>query len=68
MILKLHMDASYLSESQSRNRAGVFFYVGGATNNISQPNVAIMVISTITCNVMSSAAEAEYGALFYNAK
>ena len=40
---------------------------GGKKDN-NRPNGAIMVISTIIHNVMSSAAEAEFGALFYNAK
>ena len=42
--------------------------MGGANYDGKRPNGAIMVISTIISNVMSSAAEAECGALFYNAK
>ena len=42
--------------------------MGYATDDTSQPNDAIIFISTIICNVMSSAAEAECGALFYNAE
>ena len=38
--------------------------MGGATDNISQLNGTIMVISTIIRNLMLSAAEAELGALF----
>ena len=40
----------------------------GANNDISQPNGAIMVISNIIRNIMSSTAEEECGALFYNTK
>ena len=53
MILKAHIDAS-----QARIRAVVFFYMVDATNNISQPNGAIIVISTIMSNIMLSEAEA----------
>ena len=68
MIVKAHSDASYLSEPQSRIRSGEFFYMGDTTDYLSRPNGAIMVISTIISNVMLSEAEAECGALLYNAK
>ena len=42
--------------------------MGGANDDSNRSNGAIMVISTIICNVMSSAAEAECGALLYNSK
>ena len=42
--------------------------MGGTNEDVNQPNGAIMVISTIMQNVMSLAAEAECGALFYNSK
>ena len=42
--------------------------MGYTTNNISRPNCVIMVISTIICNIMLLAAEAERGELFYNYK
>ena len=42
--------------------------MGGANNDSNQPNEKIMVISTIICNVMSSAAGAECGAFFYHSK
>ena len=53
MILKVHSDSSYLSESQARSRAGIFFYMGGATIDSSQKNGEIMVILTIISNAMS---------------
>ena len=68
MVLKAHSDASYFSKSQTRNRAGAFTYMGGANEDSNRSNGSIMVISTIMRNVVSSAAGAECGALFYNAK
>ena len=68
MILKSHSDAFYFSEAQASTRAGIFFYIGDETNNISRPNSAIVVISTIICNIMLSVLGADCGASFYNAK
>jgi hypothetical protein len=34
IILHIHSDASYLSESEAKSRAGGFFYMGNATNCI----------------------------------
>ena len=42
--------------------------MGGTNEDNNRPNGEIMVTSTIMRNVMSSAAEAGCGALFYNAK
>ena len=67
MILKIHSDASYLSEAKARSRAGGHFYLGDQPSN--QPergNGAILNKSKIMRNVMSSAAEAECGAVFEN--
>ena len=68
MILKAHSDASYLSESQARSRAGEFFYMGDAMADIRQPNRAVMVLSTIIRNIMLLEAKSECGAFFYYAK
>ena len=68
MMLRAHSDASYLSELQCRSRSVGFFYMGNATNYLSQPNGVIMVISTIMRNVILLEVEAECGELFYNAK
>ena len=57
MILKAHSAASYLYESQGRIISGGLLYMVDATNDLSQPNDVIMVISTIIHNVMLSAAE-----------
>jgi hypothetical protein len=69
MILRLHSDASYLSEAKARSRGAGHFYLGEKPSN--QPvrnNGALLTTSIIMRNVMSSAAEAECGALFNNTK
>ena len=70
MILNIHSDASYLSESRARSRvAGMFFL--GSTLKKGQPiqlNGSIFVFSGILKFVVASAAEAELAALFLNAK
>jgi hypothetical protein len=76
MILHVHSDASYLSSSNARSRVGGFFFLSSDTGPIaplpdSTPpplNGPVHVHSGIIRAVMSSAAEAELGALFYNAK
>ena len=78
MILWVHSDASYLSESHARSRSGGYFYLSNRLNNPTQPplptdplpshNGPIYIHSSIMKNVMSSAAEAEVGALFDNSK
>jgi hypothetical protein len=70
MILNIHSDASYLNAPQSRSRVGGHFFLGWVPND-SMPirlNGAIHVVSTILKFVAASAAEAEPGALFVNAK
>jgi hypothetical protein len=71
MILKLHSDASYLSEPEARSRVGGFHYLGNnqpiiAGDPPEPPNGAILVVSSIMKMVVASAAEAELGALFFN--
>jgi hypothetical protein len=69
MILNIHSDASYLSGRESKSRAGFFFYMGSKTDKSNKlTNGAILIIITVLKHVMSSAAEAEIGALFLNAK
>jgi hypothetical protein len=69
MILHIHSDASYLSENEAKSRAGGFFNMGSDTKtNKKLTNGAILIISTVLKHVMSSAAEAEIGAVFINAK
>lgn len=75
--LSLHVDsdASYLSEPNARSRAGGFFYLSSlpqyaADGSYIAPliNGALLTLSTILDVVVSSATEAEYGALFTNSK
>ena len=76
MCLHVHSDASYLSEADSRSRAGGYFFLSAAPPQQPPPitatpppiNGAVHVHSSIIRAVMSSAAEAEIGALFFNAK
>jgi hypothetical protein len=74
----LHSDASYLSEAKARSRAGgIFFLSSPLANPTCAPepndpppptNGALHILSSIMPMVLSSATEAELGALFYNAK
>jgi hypothetical protein len=69
MILHIHSDASYLSENEAKSRAGGFFYMGNNNKNDKKlTNGAILIVSKVLKHVMSSAAEAEIGAVFINAK
>jgi hypothetical protein len=67
MRLIIHSDASYLSESHSRSRAGGIQYLSTNGDPITSPvNGAIDVMSIIIPAVVASASEAEYAALFIN--
>jgi hypothetical protein len=69
MILHIHSDGSYLSENEAKSRAGGFFYMGNTSKNDKKlTNGAILIISKVLKHVMSSAEEAEIGAVFINAK
>ena len=74
MVLHIQSDASYLSESQARSRAGGIFYLSNRVpvNEFPDPNMsingAIHIHSTIMRNVLASAAEAEVAACFLNAQ
>lgn len=70
LVLNIHSDASYLNEPDSRSRVGGHFFLGWLPqNNLPiKLNGTIHVISTILKFVAASAAEAELGALFVNAK
>ena len=68
MSLAVHSDAGYLNESKSHSRAGGHFFL--SSNNVQYPpnNGAVLTIAQIFDAVMLSAAEAEIGTLFINAK
>jgi hypothetical protein len=68
MVIHNHSDAAYLVASEARSRAGGYTFMGNHRNNPQIINGAISVIAKIIKSVMSSAAEAEIGALFMNAK
>ena len=78
MMLHVHSDASYLSCTNARSRAGGHFFLSSRPLHPSRPpgphekqppiNGPIHIVSSTMKNVLSSAAEAELGALFHNAK
>jgi hypothetical protein len=70
MQLKIHSDASYLSEPKDKSRIGGFFYLGGKYNARMKPlsNGPLLCHTTVLKHVVSSVAEAEFGVLFVNAK
>ena len=70
MVLNVHSDASFQSANRTRSRAGGYFFIADIPQD-DQPikiNGAVHVLCTILKLVGASAAEAELGALFYNAK
>jgi hypothetical protein len=67
MILAVHSNASYLNKRKLQSRAGGHFYL---LNDVPHPhnNGAILNIAKVIDAVVLSAAEAELGALFMNAR
>ena len=67
MVLAIHSDASYLNEENARSRAGGHHFL---SENVPFPpnNGAIHNVAEIIKGVMSSAAEAELGSLYINAR
>ena len=67
IILAIHSDASYLSESKARSRIGGHFFMSAYTafppNNSMIPNM-VQIIK----QVISSAAKTKLGALYINSK
>ena len=63
MVLAVHSDASYLSKPMAGSHVGSHFF---CSSNVDNPpdNGAVLNISKILKAVMSSAAEAELGALY----
>jgi hypothetical protein len=68
MILKLHSDASYNSEPQAHSRLGGHFYLGKHNSKQDTHQGAVLEATSIIQSVLSSAAEAEIGALYENTK
>jgi hypothetical protein len=67
MILAVHSNTGYANEKKSRSRSGGHFFLSN-DDKFPPNNGAFLTISTIIKAVMSSAAEAELGALYINAK
>ncbi len=67
MILAVHSDAGYLNKRKMQSRAGGKFYL---LSDVPYPpnNGAILNIAKVIDAVVSSAAEAELGVLFINAR
>jgi hypothetical protein len=68
MILHIYSDAAYLTEPEARSRAGGHHYLGNLPGKPTILNGPILNISQVLKGVMSSATEAEIGALYLNAK
>jgi hypothetical protein len=70
MQLKSHSDASYLSEHKAKSRIGGCFYLGNKKKSPKKrpSNDPLLYHTTLLKHVVSSVAEAEFGALFVNAK
>jgi hypothetical protein len=68
MVMDIHSDASYLSESNARSRACGHFFMGWqpVDGESIRLNGAFYTNSVILKFVVASVAEAELGALFHN--
>ncbi len=67
MVLAAHSDASYLSETNSRSRAGAHIFLT-EDDPIPRQNGPVLSLSQIIKFVMASAAEAELAALYHTAR
>ncbi|KAL7425592.1 hypothetical protein ACHAXH_000063, partial [Discostella pseudostelligera] len=67
MVLAAHSDASFLTEPNSRSRAGAHIFLA-EDDPIPRQNGPVLTISQIIKFVMASAAEAELAALYITAR
>ena len=67
MILKIHTDASYLSEYGARSCVGGYFFLGDK-DTATDINGVIAIECSILHNIVSSAAESELGGVFTNGR
>ncbi len=67
MVLAIHSNAWYLSEPESRSRAGGHMFMAGKDETPINNGAVLNILQMIRA-IVSSAAEAELGALFINAK
>ena len=70
MILNIHLDASYLSETRAHSRVAGYYFLGSRPKHSKpiQLNGAIFTCYGILKFVVASAAEVELGTLFLNCK
>ena len=70
MVLNVHLDTSYLSETNAHSRACGHFFMGWSPKDGDpiKSNGAFFTLCTILCFVVASAAEAELSTLFLNHK
>ena len=70
MVLNIHSYVSYASERGAKSRAAGHYLLGWVPHDNApiRPNGAIYTLCNIMKFVASSAAEAEFGALFMNSK
>lgn len=68
MQLKIHSDTSYLNEPKARTRAAGHHYLGNIREDPNFQNGPILNPTGVLRHIVSSAAEAEVGGLFINAK
>ena len=66
MILSVDSDAAYLIAPQARSRASGYHYLGNKDGKLF--NGAIFILTKLIPTVMSSAADAECGGLYMNAR
>jgi hypothetical protein len=63
MVLNVHSNASYLSETKARSRAGTYMCMGTKIHG-TRPNASILNLSVIVATIVDSAIAAEYAAVF----
>ena len=67
MVFAIHSDVSYLSKPKARSRAGRHFFVSSDRQMLPN-NGPVLTFCQIMRPVMSSACEAEIGAMYMNAR
>jgi hypothetical protein len=67
MVLAAHSDASYLTETKARSRAGAHIFLS-EDDPIPRNNGPVLTLSQVLKFVMASAAEAELAALYNTAR
>ncbi|KAL7486231.1 hypothetical protein ACHAW6_011827 [Cyclotella cf. meneghiniana] len=67
MVLAAYSDASFLTETEARSRAGAHIFLSD-NDPIPRPNGPILSLSHVIKHVVASAAEAELAALYHTAR